>query len=192
MDGLLMRVRNKRENYALLKAGRFGSRLRHWANEAELAADPYGGKVGIRSWRVGFRTIFGLPQAEVAARLDALEAEGQPREWFYLSEMAPDEHIVLQGEFFDGSSCGAFANRHLTYSTVQAPMKPALAAETRYAEGAASEAILRSAMFPASWDDFVAIRESYPDAAIEFSCYSICLGDRPHRNTLFWEVRTDY
>lgn len=185
-------IRTKAESYALLRGGHFGPKLRNWRTLADLLNDPYDGPVGIRSWQVGFPTIFHVPQCEVVDYLAFLEERGQPQELFYFGEMAPDEHIILQGEFADGVRRGALVNRHLWYSTVKAPMKPALAARPRFAEGSAAEAILRGAMNENSWEDFQVLREQHPDSSIEFSCYDICLGDRPHRNCLFWEIRTDY
>jgi hypothetical protein len=51
--------------------------------------------------------------------------------------------------------------------------------------------LLARYMDPSSRDDLDALLDLYPDASIEFTCFSVNVGVFPARNTIFWETR-DY
>jgi hypothetical protein len=50
-------------------------------------------------------------------------------------------------------------------------------------------ALLDRFMDPNSRADLDALLDLYPDAAVEFSCFSVNVGIFPARNTIFWETR---
>lgn len=100
-------------------------------------------------------------------------------------EAAPDQYVVLQGEICRPAWCG-YA---LHYSTVKAQMRPALARGAKNHTGPGALLICRAAMDPASYEDLCEMLEDFPDAAIEFSCYRVNLGQKKGRNTIFWETR---
>ena len=71
-------------------------------------------------------------------------------------------------------------------------MRLAMAAgHMRHCSYATVNALLEKFMDPSSRGDLDALLELFPDATVEFSCFSINVGVFPGRNTLFWEVR-DY
>lgn len=49
--------------------------------------------------------------------------------------------------------------------------------------------LLERYMDPSSRDDLDTLLDMYPDASIEFSCFSINTGVFPRKNTIFWEIR---
>lgn len=97
--------------------------------------------------------------------------------------MGPDQKIIHQGEvqrsihYFD-----------LTYSIVKAPMRIALATETLHAQGLRAVHILKSAMDATSWDNLNRLFDQFPDSVIEYTTYSIPVGELGN-NTVIWEVR---
>jgi len=50
--------------------------------------------------------------------------------------------------------------------------------------------LLERYMDPSSRDDLDMLLEQYPDATVEFTCFSVNVGLFPRRNTIFWEVRS--
>ena len=53
----------------------------------------------------------------------------------------------------------------------------------------ATRVLLNRFMDPSSRDDLDVLLEQYPEAAVEFACFSVNVGTIPRRNTVFWEVR---
>jgi hypothetical protein len=49
--------------------------------------------------------------------------------------------------------------------------------------------LIREAMTPSSYDDWLMLIDRYPGHVLEVSIYDRCLGDVPGRNALVWEVR---
>ncbi len=99
----------------------------------------------------------------------------------YFIEPAPDEHLVIQGEFFNSF------DRYLMVSAEQVVMK-----KTKlwsHVTGLRSLMLLRAAMTTDSYEDFQILLDQYPEHVIEFGCYGINCGDCPGRNTIIWEVR---
>jgi hypothetical protein len=60
------------------------------------------------------------------------------------------------------------------------------------AYGLRAREIVRYYMSPSSFADLEAIWEQWPTAVVEFSIFKRNVGDRPHRETVFWEVRSGY
>lgn len=154
-------------------------RTRYAREDAKLL----GPQVVIRLRQPGFNTHYNLPIEQLDDVLADLAAKGCDTSRCYFNEAAPDDALVLQGELIGHS---------LMYTTAKKPMKLGFAEETRYAEGAATEAILRWACNGPSYDDMQELRSRHPDAIIEFGCYSVCLGSQPDRNTIFWEIRESF
>lgn len=55
--------------------------------------------------------------------------------------------------------------------------------------GATILGLLDRYMDASSRDDLEILLELYPDATVEFSCFSVDAGVLPNRNTIFWETR---
>lgn len=182
-----MPVSNKRDYHNLRKTGVFGNELRHWSNIAALMSDDtFNGTVTVRSYKPDYQGLAYLLTKQEAEHLvhrrDASE--------LYFNESAPDDNLTIQGEYFHGvGGHGSFVDRGLQISSIRMPMRRALAQYSTHYTGVSSELILRAYMNENSYSDFLILTEQYPDHAIEFSCYNVCLGNREHRNTLIWECR---
>lgn len=171
-------------------AGRLGNRPRVWTSEAEVAASGYCGELSIRVHASSSQhSRYGVPAADLARVAAGLRNTGATGLWF--NESAPDDCLILQGEFFHGTKSDCIINRYLHYSTEKCRMKEAFAygKPTKQSEGVATDVILSTFLSPWAWDDFQVLRNQYEDHTIEFGVYSKSVGVLPGNNTLIWEVR---
>lgn len=103
-----------------------------------------------------------------------------------MDDGAPDHKRTLQGEVCRterGLQGFLEIGGHL-------PMRQAMAAGLMKHYGyLQTKLLLDRYMDPSSRDDLDALLERYPDAAIEFTCFSVNAGVFPNRNCIFWEVR---
>lgn len=177
-------IRRYREN-------EFGNRAPTWNTVVDWANDPNGHGTGgwngprlfhLRNRQAGGKTYYNLTANELLQVLPRVK--GDPVKDYYVSEMAPHQYNLLQGE--------VRRNEYypdLIYSVAEGPMREALATETRYADGARAAEILRYALDPSSYDWLQYLFEEYEDHVIEFSTFTRYWGTIPRRNTVFWEVR---
>lgn len=182
-----MEVRTKAQMYSFLRSGRFGNTLRSWPSYGAMVESGFSGKIGLRcSGKAGGgRCAYDLNEIEAVAQAMLWETAGVPKSIIQWCEAAPDQYVKFQGEICQTEWSG-YA---LHYSTVKAQMRPALAAGAKNHVGPGALLICKAAMDPASYEDLCELLEDFPDATVEFSCYSICLGAKKGRNTIFWEVR---
>ena len=99
-------------------------------------------------------------------------------------EASPDQHITFQGEFVE-SDHGPM----LEYSRAKTAMRDALKKERILVFGPGARLVLKSYLSEASYEDFLALGQLYPDCVIEFTAYEVFVGDIPGRNAVVWEVR---
>jgi hypothetical protein len=183
-----MEIKNKRECYDLYDKGLFGNRALSWDSYEELLKSDWRGDVCIRGKGNGIPRIdvkYNIPHSLVGREVERLVKKGYPEGVLRFIQSMPDQSLSIQGEVIDYNT-GGF---EITYSLVQKPMNLALAEDTRFAKGLAARIILRSRMDSSSFEDLQALLEIFPESAIEFSTYDVCVGDIPGRNTVFWEVR---
>ncbi len=112
--------------------------------------------------------------------------KGIPLEKLRFNQSMPDEKLIIQGGVMKSTRF-----LELTYTTVKKPMNSALGEEELYVNGLRAQIILRENLWPSSLSDLETILENFPNSAVEFSSYSVAVGDILNRNTVFWEVR-DY
>lgn len=187
-----MRVASKAKFFELWEAGVLGNRTRLWRDPHTALLEAR--RLGIKE--IGFREIRPIgttgagkwekvPREEIIDAANRWYAEGRK---FLLDDGAPDDKRVLQGEI-----CRTYNGMEGYLDTVaKLPIRPAMAAgHMRHFSYAACKILLDKYMDPNSRDDLDMLLELYPDAAVEFSTFSINVGIFPHRNTLFWETR-DY
>lgn len=181
----------KREAYELMRDGEFGNRLRQWETVEELLGSDFRGRVALRyrdGRGGGGRCEYHVPVWQARHRMRQWVAEGLEEGRIYFSEMAPDEKIVLQGELIPDGRWGWA----LFYSRLKKPMREALAAGPENYFGPGSLLLLQAAMGgreSGDWGDFSGQMERWPESAIEFSIYSVFLGNVPRRRVIVWEVR---
>jgi hypothetical protein len=186
-------ITHKKDFLNLWSKGTLGNRLRTFPNLDELRVSGYRGPVSIRSRRPDSRyTLYHIPQERLEDQIHFLIlTEKMTAEEMYFGESAPDEHLVLQGEYFDGEANGQIFDRYLMVDRQKTQMKKVLwnqRSETY--SGLSSILLLQSVMDPDSCEDFRTLLRTYPNHVIEFSVYSVILGHLPHRNTLIWELRS--
>jgi hypothetical protein len=196
-----VKVRSKAEFFQLWEAGMLGNRTRLWRdqqNAVNWAAarskkifgfyQPLQPEIGFREIRKAGSAGAGkwqkVPWGEVLATAEEWRAEGRN---FIMDDGAPDDKRTLCGEI-----CRSWNGLGGVLGVVQMPMREAMAKGLLLPRtGAAINALLERYMDASSRDDLDGLMELYPDAAIEFSCFTVNVGVFPRRNTLFWEVR-DY
>lgn len=138
-------------------------------------------KFHLRNRVAGGSTYYDLKASEVLSRWEEQKDKSQ----WYVSEMAPTELTLIQGEVMQCEQ-GSIS---LFYSTIAKPMREALALGGVQQRGIIAVSLLRHFMDTASYEWLQLLLERYPDHVVEFSTYDKCWGTVPHRNTVFWEVR---
>jgi len=188
-------VLRKSQCYRLWQSGAFGNKLRAWRTVEEWRASGHREPVTLRCLLgPGGRgpCSYDVRPDEVDGILGTWTRLGISREDVMLNEGAPDDAVLVQGEYLndvvtlgDGElACGIFY-----HSLVRRKMRDALAAGARTATGLAATEILRRHMSSASYEDWQDLIGRYPGHVLEVSVYDRYLGDLPRRNALVWEVR---
>lgn len=203
-----MRIKSKHEFFEKWEAGLLGNRTRLWRDPVE-AYDWGLNRCSERKWKAGTLTTltdFELPEIgfrelrkpgtvgkgawekvpwhQVLKTAARWKAEGRE---FIMDDGAPDDKRTLTGEI-----CRSWNGLGGILGVVQMPMREAMAKGLLLPRtGATILALLDRYMDPSSREDLNALLDLYPDAAIEFSCFTVNVGVFPHRNTIFWETR-DY
>lgn len=175
------KIKTKRQNFDAWQAGAFGSKLRAWQSLGGWRSSGFVGKVALRELgKPGGLCKYNLKPFEVEQEAARWIATGVQSTKIMVNEMAPDEHIIMQGELL---------NDIFEYSKTKKPMRQALEEQRLVSKGLETRVMLRSVMTPSSYEDLQVLQSQYPDHVIELSIYSKCVGDLPGRNTLVWEVR---
>lgn len=138
----------------------------------------------IRNRVAGADTWYNLPADKVEATWDLALYAGYAPEQLYISEMAPTERTLIQGEVQQ-----SIEHLDLLYTTVAKPMRDALRERNLRINGLAAMMVLKNRMCPNSWEWLNLLLERYPDHVVEFSTYSVDWGTVAGYNTVFWEVR---
>jgi len=180
------KVSSKLEYYNLYERGFFGNKPLTWNSVEEIVKSGWNGKVCIRGKKgiARSKARFNLTLEETETYLLELEKEGIPKINLTFNQSLPDEELRIQGEIMR-----SIRSYSLTYTTIKEPMNYALAKETLHAEGLAALNLIKSNLFPSSYEDLQTLFDIFPDSVIEFSSYHVPLGNLPNRNTLIWEVR---
>ena len=184
-----MNILTKKQNYRLWQSGAFGNKLRAWRTVEEWQASGFGGSVSLRCLRDnpnGERgpCMYDVASGEVEFWIDEFARTSfVRRDEIMINESAPDEAVVLQGEYLNELQGGLY------YSRVQLKMRDALRIAPEGALGLRADMLLRGAMTPSSYDDWRLLLDAYPGHVLEVSIYDRCLGDVPGRNALVWEIR---
>jgi hypothetical protein len=184
-------VLNKRENFRLWQSGAFGNKLRAWRTVQEWRDSGFAGLVVLRTLGDGGGPCeYNLTPEQAEVSIERLLWLGQPPERIMVNEAAPDQSVLLQGEYLNDIHLGGPSYwGFFYYSRAKAQMRDALKAASEVAQGLRSDLMLRLAMTPASYDDWLLLLDRYHGHVFEVSIYERCLGDIPGRNALVWEVR---
>lgn len=178
-----MIVRNKAEFFRLWEAGVLGNRTNIW-HAPQDAYDSRASQIGFR--QVGSSGGGAWERVEREQVFECAERWCKAGRKFIMDDGCPDDKRTFQGEVVR-------TERGLEgFLDVKAvlPMRQAIAqGYMRHTTPAVTHALLAKFMDPSSRDDLDALLELYPDACVEFTCFSVNVGIFPGRNTLFWETR---
>lgn len=186
-------VLNKLDNYRRWQAGEYGNKLRAWRSVEEWRQSGFSGLVVLRALgKGGGPCIYNVPPADVDRHAQKWIVDGHvegPHE-IMLNEAAPDQAVILQGEYFNGVHAGdSPVHGYLLYSHELAHMRDALKASSRISRGLRSDLLLSQAMSASSYENWLRLLHLYPKHVFEVSIYDRFLGDVPRNNTLIWEIR---
>lgn len=200
-----MIIRSKKEFFDLWKAGVLGNRT--------LLSEDLDEALSWNTKHIGFREIgkAGGGKWELATRDDAPKVFAQWKSeyrQFIMDGGVPNDKSTMQGEVcrtelgLQSFLCvrdelmqryyvEAFDGTELVLALPGLPpMRRTIAAGWhRHRHYLETRMLLARYMDPSSRDDLDMLLEQYPDATVEFTCFSVNVGVFPHRNTIFWEVR---
>ena len=184
-------ILDKRTNYRLWQSGAFGNKLRAWRSLVEWRESGFAGLVVLRSLMDGGGPCeYNLTPERAEEAVQRWLAKGHPPDRIMLNEAAPDQSVLLQGEYLNDIHLGGPSYwGYFHYSRVKAQMRDALKEAPELAQGLRSDMMLRVAMTPSSYEDWLLLLDRYHGHVFEVSIYERCLGDTPGRNALVWEVR---
>mgnify|MGYP001595921591 FL=1 len=182
------KILRKETSTKLYLDGVFGNLGQTWNSAQEYFDSGYSGIVMIRSKsKIGG----GIYVAETDIDGVRKYLENNPKikqEDLWVNAVFPKDLALLQGNYL---GVDPFGNTDvLEYNNTKGlHLRDAMIKDMKVSKGLTSLLILKNLMTSASWDDFDFLRSTWPDAAIELSIYSVNVGQMPHRNTMFWEVR---
>lgn len=184
-------ILDKRTNYHLWQSGAFGNKLRAWRSLSEWRDSGFAGLVALRSLMDGGGPCeYNIPTEQVESSVKRWLANGHPPDRLMFNEAAPDQSVLLQGEYLNDIHLGGPSYwGYFHYSRVKSQMRDALKEAPELAQGLRSDLMLRLAMTPSSYEDWLLLLNRYHGHVFEVSIYEGCLGDTPGRNALVWEVR---
>ena len=180
-------IKNKYECHTLLNSGLFGNKVDTASSYEEILEKEWKGTVSIRSRgkRIDRNLVlYNVPIEKIPTELEKLKILGIDIDKISFSSTPPDDKLKFQGEIMNSAQ-----GLHLLYSTVKKPMNLALKDEEKIISGLSAINFLKENFSCASMEDLRELLRIFPNDVIEFSCYSIELGNIDNRNVIVWEVR---
>ena len=182
------KILDKSECYLLYEAGIFGNKALTWKSYDEIIKSGWRDGVCMRSKKgVARKEVrYNLKLEEVPEHIRQFRELGIAENMIGFNQSMPDEKLIIQGEVMYHN--GLF---WLLYSNVKKPMNRALAEKSEEVNGrCAQKTLIRNMNFD-SYADLEKLLETFPTSVVEFSTYSIPVGNRAitGRDTVFWEVR---
>ncbi len=180
------RILDKEECYALYYNGLFGNKALTWDSYEAVMKSGWKSHVCMRFREGGDRkrVVYNVPLNGLDDEIGKLEILGVPKHKISFNQSMPDEHLNMQGEVMKSHQ-----GLYLRYSTMKKPMNLALQGEDLTSTGLRAKHLLEANLWPSSLSDLEALFELYPNSVVEFSAYSVQVGNIPGRNTVIWEVR---
>jgi len=185
-----MFVTTKKQNLKLFSTGFFGTKLKSWNTFEEVLKSGHKDSVTIRTLAGGGGFCFY--DCHIYEVENIISKCALPKELFYFNESAPDEHIVLQGEYYNKiiNISGKTYDGTFTHSFHKLKMRDALRISQRTCYGLSAKTLIKDYMSESSWSDFECLLDLYPDHVLELSIYGCNIGDIQGRNAIVWEVRS--
>jgi len=176
-----MEIKSKTQFFRMWKDGLLGNATRLWWNPDEAWASN-AKEFGFREHRAGGGTWERVFRDQFWDTVCRWQGAGRT---FTMDDVCPDQYQTIQGEV-----CRTFRGLEGFIGASQLPMRKAMAAGILKPRGYLETSLLLSHyMDPASRDDVDGFFDLFPEATVEFTCFSVTVGNIPGRNTLFWEVR---
>lgn len=190
-------VLTKRDFVRRYKLGEFGNASMSW--EIDEWLDEYKNYpilvrnkklYHLRNKRTSGDTFCSLTERQLLGRL---YGTGRHRDWrnqekdedWYISEMAPHQYNVLQGEaFYNVEGLELFVSTEEDLA-----MRDALFSSGKRIKGVFAKLILQYLMPDRDRFHLYNLLERYKDHVVEFSTFSVPWGTVPGFRTVYWEVR---
>lgn len=185
VDNIARQITSKHEMYRLLQSGRLGNTVPSW-NLGDIPESEWpSGHVGIRSKRpLGFfvKTI-------TLRELKQYKQVSQPPDNDLVYYFAPPEqYATINGEIAWGSD---YPEMVLRYNTTQ-PLTNRTAMRSSNAievTGLRARMVLAHFVWERDLEALYDLLDTYVNAVVEFTSYSVPYGTIPGCNTIIWEVR---
>lgn len=177
-------IASKQQFYELSRHGLAGNRLEFWSGQEFLASPPpaRGRTFCLRSLQLSWdRVRYRMPLQDVLRRLKRMSPEELSQ--IVVSEMAPDERLLLQGEIMR-SERGLLLLYNRTPGLSMREALPGM--ET--ACGLAARLMVEQALDWPSREFLWEALDCWDGAVVEFTAYGCRLGSHGW-NTVFWEIR---
>ena len=190
-------IDSKTKFYDLYEKGIFGNKLRSWENldefkkviEQGVLENPRSVTLRSKQQNTGLFTKYNILLKDIDKIVEELILLGSEKEWIRINESAPDEFLLIQGEFGHLESIGKNKPEyHLTYNTRKGKMRDCMVDALKIS-GIQARQIMEQYLNYNSFNDIMDLVNLYPSHIIEFSTYSINLGNCKNRNTIIWEIR---
>lgn len=183
-----MNISNKTQSMRLFTNGCFGNKLKIWHSFEELKNNPPSQNVVVMRYKGlgnGF-CQYDVNIKDVEKVMKNWMSKGAERNKIFFNETADDTKLLIQGEIMELPE-----GLYMIYSTLKEKMRTAIAKDPHHCIGLKVKMMLQYYLFPSSYEDLMILLEEYPNHAVEFSAWNMCVGDNQNRNAIVWEVR-DY
>lgn len=176
---------NKQAQVCAWQLGAFGNKLKTWTTPAQVPGIRYRTSTAKRDLALRSKITGGPFYPRLT--WDEVDARWNPD--FYVCEMAPHDHEIVQGEIQRDAG-----GLYFYYTFLQETMRVAMKYPCAWREmrGYKVNLYLQSVMLPLSWIELQDCLDLHPDAVVEFTVFDYFVGDRPGRNTIIWECRSHY
>jgi hypothetical protein len=198
-------INSKKEYYALARRHQLGNTIRQWTwrefvemlDRGETETFPK--RVALRGMTPASKAIQKYDLTLKMAYRRGLTIK-VPQDEILVDEQAPDHLSTLRGEVMRDErywylrydmTPGARMRTVMDTEDFTFPVFPARVRGMAHEYGLKAQSLLKQYMDENSWIMLMDLFDRYPEAIIEFSCYSKRLGYF-NLNTIFWECRTGY
>lgn len=183
-------VQTKNEGYLLYLNGFYGNKPRTWNSYDELINSKYQGNVTLRTkQRINGHGItkYNLNLNNAKNEMEKLLENGFNKQHITFNESMPDNLLLIQGEL-----TRMHQGLYFTYSTEKTQMNTAMKNNPQIATGLTAKLLLEKNMSPESFEDLNILLDTFPNDIIELSCWGKNIGNLPRRNSLIWEIRSNF
>lgn len=199
------RIESKKEYYELARRHLLGNTIRQWTWDEFVKMldldkiETFPKRVALRGMTPASKAIQKYDLTLKMAYRRGLTIK-VPQNEILVDEQAPDHLSTLKGEVMRDEKYlylrydmtpGARMRTVMDTEDFTFPVFPPRVRGMMHLEGIRAVELIRGRMDTIGWEMLNDIFDRYPDAMVEFSCYSKRIG-WAQSNVVFWEVRTGY